>query len=60
MTIVTSQPKETTDIRHIVGLLPLFHSLNLGGINSDSLSSKNMAKKGNFFKPELAFAELGI
>jgi hypothetical protein len=30
-------------------LLPLFHSLNLGGINSNSLSSENMAEKGDFF-----------
>jgi hypothetical protein len=47
--IVTGQPKKTLDISHIAGLLPLFHSLNLGGINSNSLSSDNVAKKGDFF-----------
>jgi hypothetical protein len=47
--IVTSQPKKNADISHIEGLLPLFHSLNLGGINSNSLSSENMAEKGDFF-----------
>ena len=58
--IVSCQPKQTLDISRIAGLLPLFHSLNLGGIDSYSLSSENVAKEGDFFKPELTFAELGI
>jgi len=40
--IVSYQPKETMNISHITELLPLFHSLNLGWINSHSLSSENV------------------
>ena len=40
--IVSCQPKETLDVSHIEGLVPLFHSFNLGRINSYSLSSENV------------------
>jgi hypothetical protein len=48
------------DIYHIVGLFPLFYSLDLSGIYTDSLSSENMTKKGDFFVPEVTLAKLGI
>jgi hypothetical protein len=41
-------------------LFPLFYNLDLSGIYTDSLSSENMTKKGDFFKPEVTLAELGI
>jgi hypothetical protein len=43
-----------------VGLFPLFYSLDVSGIYSDSLSSENMTKKGNLLKPEVTLAELSI
>jgi len=58
--IVSCQPKQTLDISRIAGLLPLFHSLNLGGIDSYSLSSENVTYEGDFFEPELALAERGV
>jgi hypothetical protein len=41
-------------------LLPLFHNLDLSGINSNTLGSENMTEKSDFFELELALAKLGI
>jgi hypothetical protein len=58
--IVTSESKETPDLRHYTRGFPLQHITDLAWIYRNTSVGDDMTQKRHFLEPELTLAELCI
>jgi hypothetical protein len=58
--IIASQPKETSYLRHRCWRLPIQDLLHLAGVHRDYLRKNHVTQFWYFLDPELALAEVSI